>query len=94
MVEKIKRFEKVIKQNKNVMLQITVLYYMSCHDNYIRLNDEEKEKLLGFLYTLYLFDQTNIDLDLFSDYVMDNYKKVLSGEITKQNIYDYLNTQH
>lgn len=90
MVEKIKKFEKVIEQNKSGMLQITILYNMSCHDNYIKLNDEEKEKILGFLYTLYLKDETKTDLGVFSDYAMSNYKKVLNGKITRENIYNYL----
>ena len=90
MIEKIKKFEKVIEQNKSGMLQIIVLYNMSCHENYTNLNDEEKEKILGFLYTLYLKDETKTDLGVFNDYVMSNYKKVLNGEITKENIYNYL----
>lgn len=91
MIEKIKKFEKVIKQNKNGMFQIIILYNMSCHKNYIKLNDEQKEKILGFLYTLYLKDETNTDLGTFSDYAMNNYEKVLNREITKENIYNYLN---
>ena len=90
MIEKIKKFEKVIKQNKNGMFQIIVLYNMSCHENYIKLNDEEKEKILGFLYSLYLKDESNIDLGFFSDYVMNNYQKILKKEITRENIYNYL----
>lgn len=90
MVEKIKKFEKVIEQNKSGMFQIIVLYNMSCHENYIKLNDEEKEKILGFLYTLYLKDESSTDLGAFSDCVMDNYEKILNGEITKENIFDYL----
>ena len=90
MVKKIKKFEKIIEQNQSGMLQIIVLYNMSCHENYIKLNDEEKEKILGFLYTLYLKDETRTDLGVFSDYTMSNYAKVLNGEITKENIYNYL----
>ena len=90
MIEKIKKFEKVIKENKTGMLQIIVLYNMSCHENYNKLTDEEKEKLLGFLYCLYMKDETRTDLGTFSDIVMNNYKKVLDEEITKQNIYNFL----
>lgn len=90
MVEKIKKFEKVIKENKTSMLQIIILYNMSCHQNYNKLSDEEKEKLVGFLYCLYLKDETITDLGAFSDIAMSNYLKVLNGEIDKTNIYNYI----
>lgn len=89
-IEKIKKFEKVINDNKYSMFQIMVLYNMSCHDNYTKLNDEEKEKILGFLYTLYMKDESKTDLGVFSDIAMENYKKVLNGEIDKNNIYYYV----
>lgn len=90
MVKKIKKFEKVIKENKTSMLQIIILYNMSCHQNYNKLTDEEKEKLVGFLYCLYLKDETITDLGAFSDIAMSNYLKVLNGEIDKTNIYNYI----
>jgi len=90
MIKKIKKFEKVIKENKSGMLQIIVLYNMSCHGNYEELTDEEKEKILGFLYNLYLKDETCTDLGRFSDLVMDNYKDFLNGKITKNDIYNLL----
>lgn len=89
-IDKIKKFEKVIKENKSGMLPIIILYNMSCHENYSKLTDEEKEKLLGFLYCLYIKDETFTDLGVFSDIVMNNYEKVLKEEITKQNIYNFL----
>ena len=48
MVKKIKKFEKVINENKSGMLQIIILYNMSCHGNYEEMTDEEKEKILRF----------------------------------------------
>ena len=90
MVKKIKKFEKVIKENKTSMLQIIILCNMSCHQNYNKLTDEEKEKLVGFLYCLYLKDETITDLGAFSDIAMSNYLKVLNGEIDKTNIYNYI----
>lgn len=89
-IEKIKKFEKVINDNKYSMFQIMVLYNMSCHENYTKLNDEEKEKILGFLYTLYMKDESKTDLGAFSDIAMENYEKVLNGEIDKTNIYYYI----
>lgn len=77
MNNKIKIFEKVISENKSAMLQIEVLYNMMCHDNYLLLNDEQKEKLLGVIYCHYMNDETQTDLAVFSDIVMNNYKKIL-----------------
>lgn len=83
-IEKIKKFEKVINDNKYSMFQIMVLYNMSCHENYTKLNDEQKEKLLGVIYNRYLKDETFTDLSHFSDIVMNNYDKIykmlLNGE--------------
>ena len=46
MIEKIKNFEKVINENRSGMFQIMILYNMSCHENYEKMTDEEKEKIL------------------------------------------------
>lgn len=78
MVEKIRKFEKIINENKTAMLQITVLYNMSCHDNYENLTDEQKENLLGIIYNYYIKDETFADLGHISDIVMENYKEILS----------------
>ena len=78
MVEKIRKFEKIINENKTAMLQITVLYNMSCHDNYENLTDEQKEKLLGIIYNYYIKDETFTDMGHISDIVMENYKEILS----------------
>ena len=78
MVEKIRKFEKVINENKTAMLQIIVLYNMSCHDNYNKLSDEQKEKLLGIIYNHYIKDETFVDLGHISDIIMANYKEILS----------------
>lgn len=89
-ITKIKNFEKIINKNKNSMLQIMILYNMSCNDNYLKLNDEQKEKLIGVIYSHYLKDETTTDLGFFSDIVMNNYIKILEhlkysefDEITK-----------
>lgn len=78
MVEKIRKFEKIINENKTAMLQITVLYNMSCHDNYNNLTDEQKEKLLGIIYNYYIKDETFTDMGHISDIVMANFKEILS----------------
>lgn len=89
-MEKIKKFEKVIEQNKSGFLQIMVLYCMSCHDNYELLTETEKEKILGIIYTFYMKDEQNIDLATISDIVMKYYKDFLSGKMIKSDIYYYL----
>ena len=78
MVEKIRKFEKIIEENEWDMLQIIVLYNMSCHDNYIFLSDEQKEKLLGIIYNYYIKDETFTDLGHISDIVMADFKEILS----------------
>lgn len=78
MVEKIRKFEKIIKENETAMLQIIVLYNMRCHDNYKDLTDEQKEKLLGIIYNYYIKDETFADLGHISDIVMANFREILS----------------
>lgn len=78
MVEKIRKFEKIIKENETAMLQIVVLYNMRYHDNYRKLTDEQKENLLGIIYNFYLKDETFTDLGHISDIVMANYNEILS----------------
>lgn len=78
MVEKIRKFEKIIKENDTAMLQIIVLYNMRCHDNYGNLTDEQKEKLLGIIYNYYIKDETFTDLGHISDIVMTDFRQILS----------------
>lgn len=78
MIEKIRRFENIIKKNEATMLQIIVLYNMSCFDTYKDLTDEQKEKLLGIIYNFYLKDETFTDMGHISDIVMANYNEILS----------------
>lgn len=89
-MEKIKKFEKVIEQNKSGFLQIIVLYCMSCHDNYKLLTEAEKEKILGIIYTFYMKDEQKTDLAVISDIVMKYYSDFLSGKMIKSDIYYYL----
>jgi len=74
---KIRKFEKIIKENDTAMLQIIVLYNMRCHDNYEKLTDEQKEKLLGIIYNYYIKDETFADLGHISDITMENYEEIL-----------------
>ena len=85
MVEKIIKFEEIIKENDTAMLQITVLYNMSCHDNYNNLTDEQKEKLLGIIYNYYIKDETFADMGHISDIVMENKDEILS----LQDLHEY-----
>ena len=78
MVEKIRKFEKIINENETAMLQITVLYNMSCHDNYIFLTDKQKEILLGIIYNYYIKDEQFTDLGHISDIVMTDFREILS----------------
>ena len=89
-IDKIKEFENIIVENRFAMLQLIITYNMKCNYNYEFLTYEGKEKLINFIYNVYMKDETKTDLAVFSDIVMNNYKKVLNGEITKDNIYNFL----
>lgn len=83
-MEKIKKFEKIIKENKSGMLQIIVLYNMYCHPNYKKLNENQKEKLLSIIYNIYLKDEQNIDIAYFSDVAMEFYDEILKMQNNSQ----------
>lgn len=89
-IDRIKEFENIIKKNRFAMLQLIITYNMECNYYYNILTYEEKEKLIDFIYNVYMKDETKTDLAVFSDIVMNNYKKVLNGEITKDNICNFL----
>ena len=86
----IENLEKVINENKYNMLFLIILYNMKCHENYAQLKEEEKENLLKFIHELYLKDENKIDLAIFSDIIMDNYKNILNKTMTKNDIYNLL----
>ena len=89
-IDRIKEFESIIEENRFAMLQLIITYNMKCHYDYELLTYEEKEKLIDFIYNIYMKDETKTDLAVFSDIIMNNYKKVLNDEITRQNIYNFL----
>lgn len=89
-IDRIKEFESIIEENRFAMLQLIITYNMKCHCNYEILTYKEKEKLIDFIYNIYMKDETKTDLAVFSDIIMNNYKKVLNEEITRQNIYNFL----
>lgn len=86
----IENLKKVINENKYNMLFLIILYNMKCHENYTKLKEEEKEKLLKVIHELYLKDESKIDLAVFSDIIMDNYKNILNKTMTKNDIYNLL----
>lgn len=89
-MEIVEKLEKIIKENKYNNIFIYILYNMSCNDNYCNLNDEGKYKIMNLIYDVYMNDESHTDLGLFSDIIMENYEKALNGEITRDNIYDYM----
>ena len=89
-MEIIEKLEKIIKDNKYNNTFMCILYNMSCHDNYSNLNTEGKYKIMNLIYDVYMNDESHTDLGLFSDIIMANYEKALNGEITGDNIYDYM----
>ena len=86
-MERIKKFEKIIKENSMDMTAINILYSMSCHDNYSKLTDMQKNKILNFIDNVYMDDETNTSIGTLSDLVMDDYKKVLNGTLEPYDIY-------
>lgn len=76
-MNKIEYFEKIINENKNIMLQLSILYDMSCHYNYDYLSNNQKEKLLGVIYSTYILDESNTDMEKISDIVMEKATKIL-----------------
>lgn len=96
MDSKIKRFEKVISENKHSMLQIIVLYNMTCSEFYRELTESEKEKLLGIIYNFYIKDEYNKDMGQISDVVMEHHSEILKlldenkHQEIRQKIYELL----
>lgn len=76
-MNKIEYYENIINENKNIMLQLAVLYDMSCHWNYEHLTNTEKEKLLGVIYSTYILDEFSTDMGKISDIVMNNSQEIL-----------------
>lgn len=74
--------------------KIYILYNMQCHFNYKNINYDEKYKLLDLIYYLYMKDETSLNLGSISDTVMGYYKEALTNEITRYNIYDYIESNN
>ena len=88
--EIIEKYEKIINENKYINTFIFILYNMSCHDNYEKLDTNNKYEIMGLIYDIYMKDESRTDLSAFSDTIMSNYELALNGEITKYNIYEYM----
>lgn len=90
MKDKILEFEEIFRQNIHCMYEMTVLYHLWCHENYSKLNIEEKEKILNITFDIYLNDEGHTDIGIIADTIMENYKKALKGQINRYNIYNYI----
>lgn len=84
----IKHFENVISGYKFDIVHIFVLYNMMCHENYNKLKEIEKHKLMNKIYNFYIKDEQDIDIGKISDTVMEHYKEILNNNINY--IYNYI----
>lgn len=84
----VEKYEKIIKENENNMVELWILHHMQEWEAYTRLNNDDKAKLLYLIYHLWLSTE-HISIDTISDIVMENYEEALNGEITKSYIYKY-----
>ena len=85
----IEKYEKIIKENENNMVELWILYTMKLNDNYKRLSEDEKPKLLYLIYHLWL-QTSGVSIEKISDIIMENYEKALNEEITRHDIYEYI----
>ena len=86
----IEHLENEINKNKNDMYYMNILWHMSNNGKYEELNKTQKYHLMEYIYNLYIKDETLTDLGHFSDLVIDNYKEILNGTMTKNDIYNLL----
>ena len=82
----IEEYEKIVKENINNMAELWVISNMMDHENYARLNNIEKIKLLHLTIQLWCLTD-GISLDRMSDIVIENYEDALVGKLTKHEIY-------
>lgn len=86
----IEKWEKIFKENKFEMFSAIILYNMSCHSAYYELTDDEKIRLLNFANEFYLKDDNCIDLGKITDVILDNYRDILEGKISRNNLYEFI----
>ena len=70
--------------------RLYILYNMKSHFNYKHINYDEKIKILELIYYIYIKDESGLNLGNIADTLMGYYKEALNDEITKYNIYEYI----
>ena len=85
-------FEKTIKKHNFDMIQLFIYYNCTCYQDidFRKFTNEEKQKILYFIYKAYMKDEQHIDLSHICDIAMENYKDILKNNINVFNTWDLL----
>lgn len=85
-------FETTIKQHTFDMLQLFIYYNCTCYQdkNFKDFTNEEKQKILYFIYKTYMKDEQHIDLAHICDKAMENSDKILKNDVKLFNTWDLL----
>lgn len=75
-----KEYDEIIKKHKYDMLFLEIYYNLTCNDDFKTFTDEEKEKLINFIDSAYLKDESHIDLGCICDKAIEFKDDILNNE--------------
>mgnify|MGYP006978924225 CR=1 FL=1 len=74
-------YDKIIKNNKYNMLDLIIYYSLTCNDLFkdLKLNDNDLDYLIDFIYNTYLKDEQHTDLSYICDKALENVESILKN---------------
>lgn len=85
-----KEYDEIIEKHKYDMLFFEIYYNLTCNDDFKTFTDEEKEKLINFIHSAYLKDESYIDLGHMCDVAVEYKDKILQNNVDIFNVWDFL----
>lgn len=86
------KFDQTINQHNFDMLHLFIYYCCNCYQEkeFRKFNNEDKQKILYFIYKAYTKDEHHLDLGYICDKAMENSEKILKNDINVFSTWDLL----
>ena len=93
MIDRFKKYDEIIKDNKYNMLDLMIYYDTKCNELSENIPDNDLEYVIDFVYQAYLKDEEHIDLSYICDKALENKDDILENRDSDYmhfSVYDLL----
>lgn len=81
-----KKYDEILDTLKYDTLFFMIYYSLKCNDDFKTLKENETTRLVCFIHSAYLQDETHLDLFHICDKAIENKEKILNHQFTKWDL--------